>query len=156
MYATATTNNYAIYGAGACNHFAIYNNYFTNYAPGLNTGTANDIAAFIGLTSGSSTRGIIKNNVFVTGVNTTVGAGILVAGTGMIITDNILHQSVVNGGNDAGVWTLGISTGVDCLCGRNLVGIDTASVANAFSGPTTNQSLLENYQGQVGGTLIAS
>jgi hypothetical protein len=156
MYATALTANYGIYAAGAMNHFAIYNNYFTNYQPGLNTGTNNNIAAFIGITSGSSTRGIIRNNIFLTGVNTTVAAAIADASTGSIIMDNIIYQSVANGGNDAGVLTLGVSSGVDSLCLRNAICIDHGSVANAFSGQTSNQGLILNYEPQVGGTLIAS
>ena len=156
MYATASTSNYGIYGAGACNHYSIHDNYFTNYSPGLITGTNNDIASFIGLTSGSSTRGIIRDNILVTGVNTTVASAISNAGTGTIIMDNVIIQSVANGGNDAGVLTLGVTSGVDSVCIRNAVSIDHASIANAFSGQTANQGLIENFEPQAGGTLIAS
>ncbi len=154
MSATASTSNYGIYGSGACNHYAIHDNYFTNYSPGLNTGTNNDIAAFIGLTSGSSTRGIIKNNYFVTGVNTTVAAAILDAGTGTIIEGNMLWESAANGGNDAGILTLGISSGVDSMVVNNRIGITTGNAANGVSGGTANQSYITNYEGTSGGTLL--
>lgn len=153
MYATASTANYGIYAAGACNHYSIHDNYFTNYSPGLNTGTNNNIAAFIGITSGSSTRGIIRDNIMLTGVNTTVAAAINDAGTGTVITGNQIWENAANGGNDAGVLTLGISTGVDAMVTKNLVGITTGNAANAYSGGTANQSYILNYEGTSGGTL---
>jgi hypothetical protein len=153
MYATAATNNYGIYAAGAMNHYAIYNNYFTNYSPGLNTGSNNTILAFIGITSGSSTRGVIRNNIMLTGVNTTVAAAINDAGTGTVIMDNLLYENTANGGNDAGILTLGISTGTDALVVRNLIGMATANAANAVSGGSANTSYILNYEGTSGGTL---
>jgi hypothetical protein len=154
MYATAATNNYGIYGAGACNHCVIYNNYFTNYSPGLNTGTNNDIAAFIDLASGSSTRNIVRNNVLVTGVNTTVGAAILLGGTGSLVQDNVVIESVANGGNDAGILTLGISSGVDSVLIRNTVSMAVGNIANAIDGATANQSYILNYGGNAGATAL--
>ena len=153
MYATASTANYGIYGAGACNHYSIHDNYFTNYSPGLNAGTNNNIASFIGLTSGSSTRGVIRNNIMLTGVNTTVAAAISDAGTGSVIIENYIYENVANGGNDAGILTLGISTGVDALVARNLIGMATANAVNAVSGGSANTSYILNYEGTSGGTL---
>ena len=151
--AAASTGNYGIVGTGACNHMAIHNNYFTVYSPALNTGNNNLVAAFIGFTSGSSTRNIIRDNVLVTGVNSTIAAGILEAGTGTMVIGNYLHESVLNGGNDAGVFTLGISTGTDAQVANNIISIAAASAANAVSGGTADQSYLLNYEGHSGGTL---
>ena len=150
--ATAAGTGYGILADGACSHFNIHDNYFTNYAPALNTGTNNALSAFIGITSGSSTRGIIADNIMHTGVNTTVASGITNSGTGMIIARNYIFENVANGGNDAGVLTKGITTGVDAFVVDNRLAVDTA--ANAITGGTADHTANENWESENGGSII--
>lgn len=150
--ATAASNNYGVVGTGACSHCVISDNYFTNYSPGLMTGTNNDVAAFIALTSNTSTRNNIRNNIMMTGANTTVAAAISYAGYGGVVTGNYIWENVAFGSSDAGVLTLGISTSADCLVADNRIGI--ATEANGVDGGTANQSYVVNYEGTSGGTLL--
>jgi len=152
--ATASSNNYGIVGTGACSHCSIYGNYFTNYSPGAMSGTNNDVAAFIALTSGSSTRNNIRDNVMMTGGNTTVAAAINYAGYGGVITDNVIWENVAFGDTNAGILTLGISTSADCIVTGNRIGITTGNAANGVSGGTANQSYVVNYEGTSGGTAL--
>ena len=152
--AAASTGNYGIYGAGACNHCSIWNNYITVYSPALNTGANNAVAGFITLSSGSCTRNLIRGNILVTGVNSTIAAMIAYDGTGGLIQDNVLSESVGNGGNDAGVITLGISTGVDSILVRNTVSMAVGNIANAVDGATANQGYVLNYGGNAGATAL--
>jgi len=149
--ATASSNNYGIVGTGACSHCSIYNNYFTNYSPGAMSGTNNDVAAFVALTSASSTRNNINNNYMMTGANTTVAAAISYAGYGGFIVGNYIFENLAFGGSDAGTLTLGISTSTDCLVVDNKIGVVTA--ANAVSGGTADSSYVTNYEATSGGTL---
>jgi len=148
--ATASSNNFGIVGTGAVSHASIHDNYFTNYSPGAMTGTDNDVAAFISLSSGSSTRGLIRGNLMHTGGNTAVAAAISVAGYGFFIIDNYLWEDVAFGGTQAGTLTLGISTSADCLVAGNRIGITTAE--NAVSGGTADASYVDNFEGTSGGT----
>lgn len=152
MSATASTSKYGIYGDGAVSHFSIYKNYFTNYSPGAVSGTNNDIAAFIGLTAAGSTRGSIKDNTFVSGVNTTVAAGISVAGSGIIVRNNHLHQNAAFGGSDAGAFTAGISVSGDVALVRNtFTGFNEAA---CITGATADANCTLNYDGYNGGTVV--
>jgi hypothetical protein len=151
MSATASSANYGIYASGACSHFSFHDNYFTNYSPGLMTGTDNDIAAFIYAGTNASTRGLIRNNIMHTGGNTAVAAAISCAGYGCFIIGNYLWEDVAFGGTQAGTLTLGISTSADCLVADNRVGITTA--ADAVQGGTADASYVVNYEGSSGGTL---
>jgi len=150
--ATASSANFGIVGTGAVSHFTIWNNYFTNYAPGAMTGTDNDVAAFISLSSASSTRGLIRGNLLHTGANTTVAKGIEIAGYGIFILDNYLWEDVAFGASQAGVFTLGISNSVDCLVANNRIGIGTP--ANGVAGGTADQSYVSNYEGTNGATAL--
>lgn len=154
MAATAASANYGIYADGACSHFAIHDNMFTNYSPGAMTGTNNDVAAFISIGVNSSTRGLIRGNFMNTGGNTTVAAGIVAAGYGTFVIGNYLWEDVAFGDTQAGVFTLGISTSADCLVADNSIGITTGNAANGVSGGTANQSYVRNYEGTSGGTLL--
>ena len=142
---------YGVGGTGAISHASIFGNYFCNYSPGLMTGTNNAIAAFINISSGSSTRGLIRNNIMNTGANTTVGAGIKFSGVDGFVIGNYLWENAGGGGIDAGVFTLGISTSAQCFVADNRIGI--ATEANAVSGGTTDQSYCENYDGTSGGYI---
>lgn len=150
--ATASSNNYGIVGTGACSHCSIFDNYFTNYSPGAMSGTDNDVAAFIALTSASSTRGLIRGNLMHTGGNTAVAAAISVAGYGFFIINNYIWEDVAFGGTETGTLTLGISTSADCFVADNRIGITTAG--NGVSGGTADASYCANYEGTSGGTLL--
>jgi len=152
--ATASSGNYGIYASGACSHFSFHDNMFTNYSPGAMTGTDNNIAAFIGITQNSSTRGLIRNNIMHTGANTTVATAINCAGYGCFILGNYLWEDVAFGGSQAGVLSLGISTSADCLVADNRIGMTTANAANGVISGTANQSYVVNYEGTTGGTLL--
>jgi len=150
--ATASSNNYGVVGTGACSHCSIFDNYFTNYSPGAMSGTNNNVAAFVALTAGGSTRNNICRNVMMTGGNTTVAAAINYAGYGGVITDNMIWENVAFGGTEAGILTLGISTSADCLVANNRIGIATAG--DGVSGGTADQSYVVNYEGTSGGTAL--
>lgn len=152
LSATASSSNTALAGTGAVSHPSIHHNFFTNYSPGAVTGTDNDVAAFIGLTSASSTRGLICDNLFTTGVNTAVAAGISVAGLEFFILRNYMFESPAFGSSQAGTFTLGISTSAGCFVSDNRIGIGTP--ANGVSGGTADQSYVTNYEGTSGGTLL--
>lgn len=150
--ATASSNNFGIVGTGACSHCSIYRNYFTNYSPGAMTGTDNDVAAFVSLSSNSSTRNNICDNVMMTGANTAVAAGISYAGYGGVIAGNLLWENVAFGSSQAGTFTLGISTSADVLVANNRIGIATAN--NGVNGGTADQSYVSNYEGTNGATAL--
>ena len=150
--ATASSSNYGILADGACSHFNIHDNYFTNYSPTLLTGTANDIAAFIGITSASSTRGIIARNVMHTGPNTTVASGITNVGTGMLVDSNYIWENSAVGSYDAGVLTKGITLTSDGFATNNRIAVATAS--NAITGGTADASANQNFESENGGTVI--
>lgn len=151
---TASSNNYGIYAAGACSHFSIHDNYLTNYAPGLITGTNNDMAAFIAITSASSTRGIIKNNIMHTGANTTVAVGINNNTAYGITVGNIMVQDVATGaGADAGSITAGINLAASGMASNNHILGGVAGSA-AFTGGTADASCVNNYVALNGGTLV--
>jgi hypothetical protein len=151
MSATASTSKYGIYGDGAVSHFVFEKNYFTNYNPGLMTGTDNDIAAFIGLTSASCTRGVVRDNLLHTGANTVVVAGIRLAGYGNFVIHNILWEDVAFGGSQAGTFTAGINISVDSIACDNRIGL--VDETEDIQGGTADQSLICNYDGTSGGTL---
>lgn len=146
----ASSACYAVGGTGAINHFSIYDNYFTNYSPTLMTGTNNALAAFISISSNTSTRGLIRGNLMHPGANTTVGAGILCAAYGGFIIGNYLWEDTAHGGSDAGVFTLGISNATNTFCADNRIGI--ATEANAVAGGTADQSYCHNFEATAGGT----
>jgi hypothetical protein len=150
--ATASSSNYGILADGACSHFNIHDNYFTNYSPTLLTGTANDVAAFVGITSASSTRGIIADNIMHTGPNTTVASGITNVGTGMLISGNFLWENSAVGSYDAGVLTKGITLTSDGFAVNNRIAVATA--ANAITGGTVDASANQNFESENGGTVI--
>lgn len=150
---TAASANYGIYGDGAVSHYSIHHNYFTNYAPGAMTGTDNGMAAFIGLTSGSSTRGVISNNIMHTGANTTVDVGLNVATAYGIIADNIMVQDGAVGAAQAGVITAGINTSSTGIALRNLI-LGGVLGSAAFTGGTADFSCGLNYVALNGGTLV--
>lgn len=150
--ATAASNNYGIYADGACSHFSIHDNYFTNYSPGAMSGANNAVAAFISIAEGGSTRGLIRGNFMHTGGNTTVAAAISCGGYGIFIVDNYLWEDVAFGATEAGILTLGISTSADCFVANNRIGI--ATEANGVNGGTANQSYAANYEGTNGGALL--
>ena len=150
MSATASTANTGIAGAGAVNHPCIHDNYFTNYSPGVMSGTDNDIASFIGITSASSTRGIIKDNIMTTGHNTAVAVCIQVSGANYVIADNYLYETQAHGASQTGTITLGIRTAADCMIVNNRIGM--ATVANGVIGGTSNESYVENWDST--GTLL--
>lgn len=152
MSATASTSKYGIYGDGAVSHFVIERNYFTNYNPGVVSGTNNDVAGFIGLTSASSTRGVIQDNIMISGANTTVAKAIYVTGYGIIIRNNHIHQNAAFGGSDAGAITVGIDASGDCALIRNtFTGMNEAAcIANA----TADANCALNYDGYNGGTVV--
>jgi hypothetical protein len=155
MSATASTSNYGIYGAGAVSHAVIERNYFTNYNPGAMTSTDNDIAAFVGLTSASSTRGVIRDNIFKTGMNTAVAAAINCPGEGYIISGNILHQDVAFGGSEAGTLTKGIIGGTNTsLVGNMFTG--GVTVNNMVSGGTADATCTWNLAPVDGGVKLDS
>ncbi len=151
LKATASSDSYGIVGTSPI-QFNIHHNLFNNAYPGAMSGTDNDIAAFIGITSGASTRGMIADNIMHTGANTTVAAGITTGGYGQFILRNYLWENPSHGGSDAGTFTVGISGGANCLIADNRVGLGTA--ANGVSGGTANQSYVENYEGTSGGTVL--
>lgn len=152
MSATASTSKYGIYGDGAVSHFVIERNYFTNYNPGAMSGTNNDVAGFIGLTSASSTRGIIQDNVFVSGANTTVAKAIYVTGYGVLIRNNHIHQDAAFGGSDAGTITVGIDASTDCALVRNtFTGMNEAA---CIASATADANCTLNYDGYNGGTVV--
>jgi hypothetical protein len=147
--ATAAGAGYGILADGACSHFNIHDNYFTNYAPGAVTGTDNAIAAFIGITSGSSTRGIIDNNIIHTGANTTVTSGINCQAAYAIIQNNMLVADQAVGSSQAGVMTTGITGVVSTVTRYNTF----HNVTGTYSGTTVDASNVHNYYGLNGGTL---
>lgn len=146
------TAAYGVGGTGAISHASIYGNYFCNYSPGLMTGTNNAIASFIGITSNSSTRGLIRGNIINTGANTTVGAGIIFAGVDGFVLENYLYENIGGGGVDAGVLTLGISTGAQCLVSNNVLTLGTAN--NSMSGGTADRSYVWNLSAADGATRL--
>lgn len=147
---SAGSGNYGIKADGACSHFSFYRNYFTNYSPSAMSGTDNAIAGFIGVTSNTSTRGLIRDNIMHTGANTAVATGINASGYGMFIIKNFLFEDSSFGGSDGGTLTLGISNSTDCFVADNRIGITTA--ANAVDGGTADESYCENYEASSGGT----
>lgn len=150
--ATAAGTGYGILADGACSHFNIHHNYFTNYAPGAMTGTDNALSAFIGITSASSTRGLICDNVIHTGANTTVASGITNAGYGMVIARNYLFEDTAFGSSEAGVFTKGITGSVDTFMVDNRMAVATA--ANSITGGTADHSCVENWEAENGSTII--
>ena len=146
--ATAASNNYGILADGACSHFNIHDNYFTNYAPGAMTGTDNAILAFIAITSTSSTRGVIRDNYMHTGANTTVTSGINCACAYAIIDNNTIVADKAVGGSQGGVVTTGITGVVSTTARRNTF----HAVTGAFSGTTADSSNVLNYDATNGGT----
>ncbi len=151
MSATDGSDNYGINGTGANNHFSIHDNYFTNYLPGAVTGTDNDLGSFIFLSSASNTRGLVRDNYFVTGVNTEVTSGINVAGIDIVIDDNVFLESVGSGGSQDGIFTLGITSGTGSMVLRNYFAMDGA---NEVSGGTSNESYTQNFESTSGGTVV--
>jgi hypothetical protein len=149
----ATSTGYGILADGACSHFSIRDNYFTNYGPALLTGAANTATAFIGITSSSSTRGLIQDNQLLTGPNTTL-TGIITTGPGFVIKNNLIMESAPFSTDDAGVLTKGINASADTNCFGNLFVIATG--ADSITGPTANKCCVENFQGDIGGTLVES
>lgn len=150
---TAAGTGYGILADGACSHFSIRDNYFTNYAPTLLTGTNNAGTAFIGITSSSSTRGLISDNQLLTGPNTTC-SGIVTTGPGMVIEDNLIMESAPFSTYDAGVLTKGINASADTFCVGNRFQIATGG--DAITGPTTNKCCVDNWQGDSGNTIVES
>lgn len=154
MAATASTSNVGI-GGTVANHYTIYDNYFTNYSPGANTGTDNDILAFIAITSTSSTRGLIRNNIMHTGSNTAVAKFINCATAYGIIERNLLvEDKAVSGVAEAGTMTLGISCGqANITVVENRIIIITANNANAVAGMHADQTL-RNYGSHASGEML--
>ena len=150
---TATGTGYGILADGACSHFSIRDNYFTNYGPTLLTGAANTGTAFIGITSSSSTRGLISGNQLLTGPNTTC-SGIITTGPGFVIKDNIIMESVAFSTYDAGVLTKGINSSVDTFCVGNRFQIATGG--DSITGATANKCCVDNWQGDSGNTIVES
>ena len=152
--ATAAGTGYGLLADGACSHFSIHDNYFTNYAPGLITGTNNTLTAFIGITSASSTRGVISNNIVHTGSNTTATSGISCVAVYGIVKDNLIIQDVASGaGADAGVLTNAITLGASTMAFRNLIG-GAVSATDSLVGGTADASATENFISLNGGTLV--
>ena len=151
MSATDGSDNYGINGTGANNHFSIHDNYFTNYLPGAVTGTDNDLGSFIFLNSASNTRGLIRDNYFVTGANTEVTAGIQCQGIDIVIDDNIFLETVGSGGSQDGIFTVGIASGVGSMVLRNHFAMDQA---NEVSGGTADESYTQNFESTSGGTVV--
>ena len=147
--ASNATKPTGILADGACSHFNIHNNYFTNYAPALTTGTNNTIDAFIKISKTSSTRGRIADNIIHTGCNTTVDTGINCQAAYAVIDNNTLVADKAVGAADAGVMTIGITGVVSSSCKRNTF----HGVAGAFSGTTNDSSDVLNYDATNGGTL---
>jgi hypothetical protein len=77
-----------------------------------------------------------------TGANTTVGAGIGFAGVDGFILENYLWENAGGGGVDAGIFTLGISTGTQCLVANNVLSLGT--INNSCSGGTADRSYVWN------------
>lgn len=147
--ANGDTGNYGIHSTGALNSYCIRDNTFTNFSA-VPTGDQNAIAAFIGITNNSSTRGLIKGNVLHTGTNTAVAKGILAVGIAPIIVENYLWEDVQLGSAEAGTFTIGIETSLDGLVANNV--ISQANNDNTFSGGTGDQSFVQNYNSEDGGT----
>lgn len=150
MGATASSDNYGIVGTATIQP-SIHHNFFTNHSPGAMSGTDNDIAAFIGITSGAATRGYIADNVITTGLNTAVAAAIQWSGCEVIIARNVLWESAAHGASEAGVFTLGISTAADNIIVDNKIGITTGT--DAVSGGTSGESYVSNYESASGATV---
>ena len=152
MAATDGTENYGIYGEGACSHFSIHDNQFTNYSPGAVTGTDNDLGGFITLSSGSNTRGLIRNNIMQSGVNTEVTSAITAAGVDITIIDNEITETQAHGDSQTGVITAGITASASCSVGRNyFYGVPAA---NTLVGPTADLMCINNYIGTTNGTGV--
>jgi len=155
MNATSgNTNNYGVYSGGSLNNYCIRDNTFSNFSPGATTGSNNAIAAFIGVTSGGSTRGLIKGNVLYTGSNTTVAAGIKAMSYEGTVIENYLWEDIAAAGVDAGTFTEGIRTGGNSFVARNVISIATAG--NAVEGGTADQTHILNYEGTDGGTQTST
>lgn len=131
MSATDGSDNSGISGSAPIQS-SIHHNWFNNHLPGAMSGTDNDLGYFIEITSGAATRAYIADNVFISGLNTEVTAGILYAGCQAIIVRNLLVEDVAHGASEAGTLTLGISVAANNFLCDNRVGIQTA--ANAISG----------------------
>jgi len=151
MACTDGTDAYGIKGTGAVNHYSIHDNYFNNYSPGANSGTDNDLGAFIYFSSSSCTRGLIRNNIFMTGVNTEVTSGIVAMGSDIIIDNNILAESKAIGASEDGVLTLGITTGASATVCRNIFSM---AADNEVSGGTSNESYTQNFESTSGGVVV--
>jgi hypothetical protein len=152
MSASNAAKPCGIEATGACSHFSIHDNYFTNYGPGLMTGTDNTIDACIAITSTSSTRGVIRDNIIHSGANTTCDYGINCQAAYAIIENNIITQDAAVGSSQAGAITVGIHGVASSVCRGNAFfgGIGASA---AFTGGTADASNVLNYDALNGGTL---
>ena len=149
---TDGTDNSGVLGAGAVNGSTIRNNYFTNYAPGLLTGTDNDMEGFINLSSASSGRNLIEDNIGVTGMNTEVTVGIQIMGTESIIRRNHIAESYTSGGGtQAGILTVGINMGATCFASDNNIFGTGASAA--LTGGTPDVTCISNWDSTNGRSI---
>jgi hypothetical protein len=153
MGCPAAGTNYGVLADAACSHFSIHDNYFTNYAPTLTTGTNNAASGFIGITHASSTRGVIRDNIMHTGCNTTFATAINCQAAYAVMENNIMVADQAVGAADAGVLTIGISGVASSVLVRNVF-IGMASEADQISGPTADLSCALNYSPQNGGTIV--
>jgi len=144
------SSNYGLYAGGGFNNFCIKNNTFTNFSPAASTGTDNAITAFIGITSGGSTRGLIKGNIMHTGVNTTVGVGIHAMSYATMIIGNYLGENAAHAGSHAGTLTAGIQVSSNATLIDNRIGITDTSKA-IVNGSAIN--CINNYSSLDGGTI---
>ena len=151
MSATDASDNSGIFGSGAVSHASIHDNYFTNYSPGATTGTDNDLAYFIGFTSASCTRNLIRDNYLVTGLNTEVTSGIIANGVDTIIDGNVLLESVGSGGTQDGIFTKGITSSVSSIVTRNMFAM---AADNEVTGGTTDESYTQNFESTSGGVVV--
>lgn len=156
MSATDASENYGIKATGACSHFSIHDNFFTNYSPGAMSGTDNDLGSFIYFSSASCTRGLIRENIIYTGHNTEVTAAIQYSGCGCFIIDNFLAETAAHGASEAGVLTLGINVAADNILMRNLVAMTTANIANAINGMDSDNAVMNYGSDAAGGDTILS
>jgi len=145
---SAGTANYGIYGSQA-NHASVHHNFVCNYSPGAVTGTNNAIAALIYL---NGTRGIVADNICLTGANTTVTSGMTIPLQNAVIARNYVMEScAISGGvADAGTLTSGI-TGANSVMIDNRIGV-VANATSAVIGGTADLSFIHNFASSDGGT----
>lgn len=151
MACTDGTDAYGITGTGAVNHYSIHDNYFNNYSPGAISGTDNDLGSFIYFSAGGCTRGLIKDNIFMTGANTEVTSGIVAMGIDIIIDNNILAESKASAPTEDGTLTKGITTGPAATVCRNLFSMDGD---NEVTGGAANESYVQNFEATTGGVVV--